>query len=52
MTDVFSLILQTLSQDIEQHRGLIAALTFPWCLVIFLVANRHERRSSYTPEEE
>ena len=49
MNDVLNLILQTLSQDIEQHRGLIAALTLPWCLVGFLIANRHEH---HAPEEE
>ena len=52
MNDVLSLIMQTLSQDIEQHRALIAALTFPWFLVLFLVAHRHEGRSTYAPEEE
>ncbi|AFD27898.1 MULTISPECIES: hypothetical protein [Deinococcus] len=51
MNDLLSLMMQTLSQDIEQHRALIAALTFPWFIVLFLVAHRHEGRAPSTPEE-
>ena len=52
MNDVLSLALQSLSQDIEQNRALIAALTLPWCLVLFMLANRYEDHTTDAPEEE
>ena len=52
MIDALTLLTQTLSQDIEQHRGLILALGLPWCLVLFMLAHRYEGHPTHAPEEE